>query len=85
MLELGKGSKKAHEETGKLIAGLNIDAVIGVGKETENIIKSINKVEREITTKFFKNKITLLDSIKDLIHPDDIVLLKASRGMKFEE
>ena len=86
MLELGEFSKDLHEEVGTSVYNNKIDLLVTVGKEALNIAsKCIDlgmKKEQIITCS--DNDMATKELIK-LIQKDDIVLFKASNGMKFKE
>lgn len=77
MLELGEYSKSLHENVGKCID--NIDILITVGKESEYIAE---KASAKLILKYDNNQ-DAINKIKELINKDDIILVKASNGMKF--
>lgn len=77
MLELGEYSQKLHEDVGK--EADNIDVLITVGTEAKNIAK-MSKA-KEIFE--FENNDDAINKVKEIIEPNDIILLKASNGMKF--
>ena len=77
MLELGDYAKKGHEKVGK-IAKENCDLVLCTGKLAEIIASNSGG-------KYFQNKDDLIAFLKKNIQKDDIILVKASRGMRFEE
>ena len=79
MLELGEYSKKIHEDIGKEIN--NIDVLITVGNEAENITKYAKAKE---TYKCNSNE-EAIKILKQKINQDDVILLKASNSMNFEE
>lgn len=86
MLELGIFSKDLHEEVGTSVYNNKIDILVTVGKEALNIAsKCIDlgmKKEQIITCS--NNDMATKELIK-LIKNGDIVLFKASNGMKFKE
>lgn len=86
MLELGEYSKQLHEKIGEEIVKNKIDILLTVGKEAKNIILKaqelgINKKNIYIcdTTK------EAIEILKKILLPEDIILIKASNGMKFCE
>ena len=79
MLELGEFSQKIHEEIGKEIK--DIDVLITIGKEAKNIAK--NATAKEIYE--FDNNQEAIKKLEEIITPNDIILLKASNSMNFEE
>ncbi len=79
MLELGEYSEKLHREIGDIIN--NIDILITVG----NLGKYINE-NAKISNKIHCNSNEEAASrIKNIIQPQDAILLKASNSMKFGE
>ena len=89
MLELGKFSKKAHLSIGKFVAKNQIDILFCYGvnaKEIEIGAKTVKKdLNKQILIKHFNNKNKLIKSLKQTLTKNDVVLLKASRKMKFED
>ncbi|MFT5699691.1 MAG: murE/murF fusion protein [Desulforhopalus sp.] len=90
MLELGAGAAKAHYEIGKCAAGLGLDFVISYGEYSSEVARGMtengcdqSKVitvrQKEEVTDYLENKI---DS--GLLGEGDLVLFKASRGLRFE-
>ncbi|MCT4563790.1 MAG: UDP-N-acetylmuramoyl-tripeptide--D-alanyl-D-alanine ligase [Maledivibacter sp.] len=86
MLELGDYSERAHSEVGKIVFEKNIDLLITVGDSAKNIVKGA------IESGFSKDKTfaladnTTANNLLDIIKESgDVLLIKASRGMKMEE
>jgi len=77
MLELGDYSTKGHEEVGRLAASFS-DLLLTSGPEAFKIAQAGGG-------RHFENKEALIDFLKKEIRRGDIILIKASRGMKFEE
>ena len=80
MYELGDKSNEAHEDVGSF-AKDKVDLLIVIGKNISNYEKGFgsNNIEK------FTSKDEFFGNINSLINKDDVVLVKASRGMKFEE
>ena len=86
MLELGKFSKKFHEEIADEIIKNNILNVILVGKEGKiifNKLMMINNYKDNI--KYYSTTDKLINEIYSVIKDADFVLLKASHGLHFEK
>ena len=84
MLELGEFSKSIHFEIGKSIDKEKIDYVWAYGKDSIEIINgALNSGIKN--TKFFNDKEELIKELKELLQPNDCVLVKGSRGMKMDE
>lgn len=79
MLELGHFSKELHQKVGKEVIA---DILITVGKEAKNIAEMANNVH-EVYTYDTNNEAS--KKIREIIKPGDVILLKASNGMKFTE
>lgn len=86
MFELGEFSEKLHREVGKEIYLNSIDLLylIGenaryIGEEAEDCGYDTNNIH------YFKNKEDLLKELNKTIQEDDVILLKASNGMKLFE
>ena len=79
MLELGEFEKELHEKVGKEV---NADILITVGKEAKNIANAA-KNAKEIYS-FCTNE-EAASKIKSMMQKGDVILLKASNGMKFGE
>jgi len=86
MLELGEISREAHQLIGqyaKEIAG----EVVAVGDLATNYNAEDNTEDNagDHADKYFKNKKEVIDYLLKEIKVGDILLIKASRGMQFEE
>jgi len=77
MLELGDYSAKGHEDIGRL-AGKLSDLLLTSGSEALKIAQAGGG-------RHFENKEALVGFLKKEIKRGDIILVKASRGMRFEE
>ena len=80
MYELGTKSSEAHTEIGAY-AGTKSDLLVAVGENIENFAAGFGGNE----IKTYKSKQECIDDLKKVISKGDIVLVKASRGMKFED
>ena len=82
MLELGALSEQYHKEIADELIRHHIQNVILVGNESkiiyDNLPISINKYHFDTTNE-------LCEKINDFLHNDDIVMIKASRGMHFDK
>jgi UDP-N-acetylmuramoyl-tripeptide--D-alanyl-D-alanine ligase len=83
MLELGQESEKLHRMIGKFASDAKPDMVFCYGNDAKYICE---EAEKHGTQSWFTdNKDKLTEKLKEFIKPDDIILFKASRGMKLEE
>lgn len=80
MYELGSKTEEAHEEVGSFAKG-KIDLLIVIG---ENVNNYENGFGSEHIRKF-ASKDDFFEEVDNLINKDDVILVKASRGMRFEE
>lgn len=86
MFELGEYSKQLHEKVGIEVYKNNIDILICAGENAKYIA---NKAKEEGMKKeniyYFKEKENIIEKLKQLMKKDDVILFKASNGMKFFE
>ena len=90
MLELGDDAAEAHYQIGKCAAELGLDFVISYGEwsdEIQNGMIESGADPKKVTT--FREKDQVVEYLKNqvtqgLLGEKDIVLFKASRGLRFE-
>ena len=87
MRELGDSAPELHCECGRFVAGLRkIDWIIGVQGPAEEFVKAAvaagHPAER---AKFFQNSGEAGEFLAQFIKPNDLLLLKGSRGVKMEK
>jgi UDP-N-acetylmuramoyl-tripeptide--D-alanyl-D-alanine ligase len=89
MLELGVQSETLHRQTGQHAARRNIDVVIGVRGNARFIVDGAREVAAQSGT---RTRAEFLATPQDAgewlareVRPGDVVLLKASRGVKLEQ
>ncbi|GFR34998.1 hypothetical protein TCEA9_08100 [Thermobrachium celere] len=80
MFELGEFSKAMHKEVGNYLVD-KCDVLIAIGEFAKEYY---NEAMGKIECYYFINKEEAFDFIKNFIKRDDVVLFKASRGMKLE-
>ncbi len=85
MFELGETALQHHYELGQFVAELKIDALIAIGAYAQTVL------DGAIANSFDKNRILAIELsenaaplIRERLEPDDVVLIKGSRGMKME-
>ncbi|MBF0715825.1 UDP-N-acetylmuramoyl-tripeptide--D-alanyl-D-alanine ligase [Gemelliphila palaticanis] len=83
MFELGPDEVIFHSKVGKYINDNtnSINKVITIGKLSKNISDNISNIE---TLHFFNNE-DALTHLKNNVHKNEVLLFKASRGMKLEK
>jgi UDP-N-acetylmuramoyl-tripeptide--D-alanyl-D-alanine ligase len=82
MLELGPTAPELHRESGNHIAQRKIDILIGVRGQARFIVESAGAAGVE--AKFVAEPEQAGDWLADNLRPGDVVLLKASRGVRLE-
>lgn len=86
MLELGEYSKELHEKVGEEVVKNNIDILVAVGNEAEYIVDSAVEQGMNKENVFnYKTNEKAIEKLKEILKPEDAVLIKASNGMHFNE
>ncbi len=85
MLELGKSSEELHRLVGKYVAEYKPDLLYCYGKDSSYIAAEASR--GGVAGSFFHegDKEFMAEKIKDKLQSGDVLLFKASRGMKLEE
>lgn len=84
ILEMGDFAPKAHGKLGEKAAEMKLDMLLCVGSHSQNMSDAAKDGGLK-NTFHFKNNKSLIADLPKLIHEGDAVLVKASRGMKFEQ
>ncbi len=84
MGELGEYATELHQKVGKVAAEDNVDILITVGTEAKQIAEAAKANGLEKIYSFDELK-DAIDKIKKILAVNDIVLVKASHYMNFEE
>lgn len=82
MRELGESSRDFHRALGVKIASSGLDAVYAYGSESLSAIDAVLPVMPQ--ARHFSGPEDLAAHLAGTLQPDDVILLKASRGMKIE-
>ncbi len=85
MLELGSFAEELHMKVGCEVVNNNIDILITVGKDAKNINKKVDELNSKIKNYHFQSNKEVADYLNKIIEKEDVILLKASNGMKFSE
>jgi len=87
MRELGSNSADEHRRVGELLARSgHVDLAFFVGDEMKKAHEVISATQRSSLSSFhFKDKARVVDELKKVLKPEDLVLVKGSRGMRMEE
>ena len=84
MFELGKYTEELHRKVGKEVAKNNIDVLICAGENAKYIIEEAQK-NSKIKTYFMHNNEEIVEKLSQESKNGDVILVKASNGMKFFE
>ena len=85
MFEMGDYAEFAHRQVGKFAAN-NMDVMVAIGKDAEYIVKEL--IETGVNPEnlyHFNTKEEAIDRLDNIIKENDVVLVKASRGMHLEK
>ncbi|WP_154990946.1 UDP-N-acetylmuramoyl-tripeptide--D-alanyl-D-alanine ligase [Priestia megaterium] len=85
MLELGDQEKEFHKEVGEFIQAEKIDYVLTYGPLSVEIEQGAKNNFAEDKVIHFEEKDELVEKLTAITTREDVVLVKASRGMKLEE
>ncbi len=86
MLELGDYSISLHEKVGEEVAKAKVNILICVGEQSKYIAKKAQELGIEQNNIFLcSNNEQAIDFLQKNLQKEDIVLLKASLGMKFSQ
>ena len=84
MFEMGEHSEYGH----RLVGGYaidNVDVLVTIGENSRHIGDEANKLGfNKLNIHHFSNKETAIKKLNDIIVKDDVILVKASRGMQLE-
>ncbi|MGI9103713.1 MAG: UDP-N-acetylmuramoyl-tripeptide--D-alanyl-D-alanine ligase [Terriglobales bacterium] len=83
MLELGETSAELHRRCGQHMVERKIDIVVGVRGMARNIVDAAR--EGGLRAEFLDTPEEAGDWLERVVRPGDLVLLKASRGVKLEK
>lgn len=84
MLELGEYSQKLHEKVGEEVCQNKIDILICSGKNAKYIAKRAKELGMsEENIYYFETKEEIINKLKKISKKGDVILLKASNGMRF--
>lgn len=84
MFELGEYSEELHKKVGEEVAKGNIDILICAGKDSKFIIQEAEK-NSKVQTYYFNNNEEIVEKLSQELRNGDVILVKASNGMKFFE
>ncbi|MBI2893034.1 MAG: UDP-N-acetylmuramoyl-tripeptide--D-alanyl-D-alanine ligase [Deltaproteobacteria bacterium] len=85
MLELGSESRAAHRALGELVARIGVRGLVACGPSAKDVADSAvagGLDARSVST--FESSGAAAGEIGPMVRPDDVVLVKGSRGMRME-
>ncbi len=86
MFELGEFSEKLHKKVGAEVYQNKIDILICSGKGAKDIVDEAEKLGmNKNNIYYFENRDEIMDFLKNNIKNNDVILFKASNGMRFFE
>ena len=85
VLELGDFSKDIHEKIGYEVEKNKIDILITVGQEAKYIAQKVKELSNKVKTYVCDSNQEAIEIINNVKNEGDIILIKASNGMKFNE
>jgi UDP-N-acetylmuramoyl-tripeptide--D-alanyl-D-alanine ligase len=85
MLELGSNAAHMHEEVGGFVARHGIDRLVACGILGRNLARGAKQggLDRAHIVEVSDAQAAVV-AVKALVKPGDVVLIKASRGMRLE-
>jgi UDP-N-acetylmuramoyl-tripeptide--D-alanyl-D-alanine ligase len=83
MLELGTAGDELHRRSGAHMAERHVDFVLGVRGAARYIVEAAR--EQGVPAEFVETPAEAGEWLAHEVHPGDVVLLKASRGVKLEQ
>lgn len=86
MLEMGNQADDLHEEIGALVGTKNFDVVCFTGQFSAAFERGLKKTHKDLKNSYILNTYedSLAIKIANMIQPDDVVVIKGSRGSKME-
>ncbi|MEW6026378.1 MAG: UDP-N-acetylmuramoyl-tripeptide--D-alanyl-D-alanine ligase [Planctomycetota bacterium] len=86
MRELGRYSRRFHEEAAGVIASSRIDLLIIVGKDTRYTANKLSRIGSwDKRMLYYETVYEAISSLKKILKPGDTVLLKGSRANALEK
>lgn len=86
ILELGEFGEEIHRKVGEEVARNKLDILITVGELAKYIAETARKLGMNQDKIFsYDTKEEAIEKLKEIIEPNDFVLIKASNSMKFEK
>lgn len=85
MEELGEFSDDHHTQVGQKALQSGVDFLFGIGLQTKKSIASFSIAEKNKTKTYFFEKVdSVFEVLKNILKPQDVVLIKGSRSSKLD-
>jgi UDP-N-acetylmuramoyl-tripeptide--D-alanyl-D-alanine ligase len=84
MLELGAGAAQEHRVLGRYAAGAGLDRLVLIGEYAEEVAAGAREVPGGPQIDLVGDRSDLAATVLAELGPDDVVLVKASRGLALE-
>ena len=85
MLELGPDEQEFHSEIGRCVTDRHADILFTYGPLSLHMAEAAKANLPSSQVKAYTDKQQLIQALLEEVSPNDVVLVKASRGMKLEE
>lgn len=85
MLELGPDEAAFHAAVGRAVGPDKADALLAYGPLSAHTAEAAAQASPSVAVTHYDDKAKLIADLLTRLGPDDLVLVKASRGMKLEE
>lgn len=85
ILEMGEAAEEHHYQVGEYASQKQVDVVISVGKNARFIAEGAKAASQNTTVIYHEEKESLLETLEELLKPEDVVLVKGSNGMRMTE
>jgi UDP-N-acetylmuramoyl-tripeptide--D-alanyl-D-alanine ligase len=83
MAELGQASQAAHAEVGRRVAEFHLDQLFAVGRQAGEIANAARRGGLQTVVEIPEVELAAR-AVREYARPGDVVLIKASRAMRFE-
>ncbi len=85
MYELGQETENGHRQAGEFAAESGVDILIAVGDLARDYVAGAGGHMPTENILYFPEKAELIECLPEIVRAGDVIMVKASRGMKMEE
>lgn len=85
ILGLAERAEAGHSAVGRHAAQKKVDLLIAIGDDAKYYAKGASELMDDRNIMFFKSKEEFISKAESIIKKGDVILVKASRGMKMEQ